>query len=239
MKKSTSKTIYVVHGWAYSIDGWQPTVKLLKEEGFQLRFLKVPGLTKPSKKVWSIDGYVEWLSGELQNVEQPIVLAHSNGGRICLNFCLKHPQKIRHLILLNSAGVPPTVTKNIYLLLMRTLAKVFGFLKKNKFIKKMVYKILRVQDYSEATSNMKKTLGNMLTSDIQLAQKLMEIKTPISLVWGKNDKVTPPAEGFFLHETLGNSVGFYSLEEAGHVPYAHHPDLLVKAILEIWQKHDF
>ena len=237
-KRLKPRIIYVVHGWAYKLDGWQPTVELLKESGLQLEFLKVPGLTQPSKKVWTMDDYTRWLAKELAEVEKPLVLAHSNGGRICLNFCLKQPQKIGRLILLNSAGVPPTVTKNIYLLVVRTLAKVFGFLKKNKTIRRVVYKILRVSDYSQATPNMRQTLGNMLASDAALVPKLMEIQTPVSFIWGQDDKVTPLSEGFFLYENLGNAVSFYLLEEAGHIPYAHHPDALVEAILKIWREYD-
>ena len=104
-KKPQAKiTLYIVHGWSYQLDAWQPTLDLLKKHQVEICLFKIPGLTKPSRQVWDVDGYVSWLAKQLKSAKKPIVLAHSNGGRLMLNFCWKYPDKLRHLILLNSAG---------------------------------------------------------------------------------------------------------------------------------------
>ena len=101
--KKTSKTLYIIHGWAYSVEPWQKTLKLLKEKGIKYKMLHVPGLTEPSEKIWTIEEYVEWANKNIP--EGSIALGHSNGGRILLNLCSKTPEKLSHLILLDSAGV--------------------------------------------------------------------------------------------------------------------------------------
>ena len=45
------KTLYIIHGWAYSIEPWQQTVDWLRENGVDVKQLRVPGLTEPSDEV--------------------------------------------------------------------------------------------------------------------------------------------------------------------------------------------
>src|SRR5258708_2716678 len=98
------KKIYIIHGWSYSTNRWQPTIKLLKEKGWNPIMLNVPGLTAESDTVWTLDQYVEWLKDQLGD-QKAILMGNSNGGRISLAFAAKYPQKLRYLILVDSAGI--------------------------------------------------------------------------------------------------------------------------------------
>ena len=229
-------TLVIVHGWTYSVANWQPTLKKLRAAGLSVKLLKVPGLTKPSQQVWTVTAYVDWLAEALSKLDKPVALGHSNGGRLLLHFCQRQPQHLKHLILLNSAGVPPTVTKNLYLLLVRTLAKIFGWLKRFEVMRRLVHRLLRVQDYSQAPPHMRQTLQNMLAADANLVQNLSAIQTPVSLIWGQEDKITPVSQGLFFYDNLPNVTDFYLLEGAGHAPYAHDREALVEVILKIWRR---
>ena len=80
-----SKELYIIHGWTYSIEPWTSVVSILRSKGVIVHQLRVPGLTSDSDEVWNIEGYVQWLHDQLQGVDRPMVLGHSNGGRIALN----------------------------------------------------------------------------------------------------------------------------------------------------------
>ena len=74
------KELYVIHGWTYTVSPWDKTIALLKEQGITIKMLHVPGLTEPSKKVWTIEEYAKWAD---QNIpDGAVALGHSNGGRI-------------------------------------------------------------------------------------------------------------------------------------------------------------
>ena len=243
MKKKTSSstlkftsTLYIVHGWAYSLDPWQKTLQGLKKNGVKFKLLKVPGLTKPSQKVWSIDDYVAWLDKEFKSVKNLVVLGHSNGGRLLLNYCLQKPTRVKHLILLNSAGVLPTAKQRRRHRFLKQLSKSLGFLKKIKILRKLVHRILRLQDYQKAAPNMKATLHNMLISDRHLSANYRKIKAPVSLIWGEDDQVTPLRQALRLNSQLPNVKSFKVLKGVRHAPYATHPRILVEAILDILQK---
>ncbi len=67
------KKIFIIHGWTYALDKWDEVCRDLRAHDVEPVLLKVPGLTTPSSKIWDIDGYVEWLNGELKGEAHPTV----------------------------------------------------------------------------------------------------------------------------------------------------------------------
>lgn len=227
------KKLYIIHGWAYSIEPWQKTVDVLKYRGIEVVQLRVPGLTTPSDEVWTIDGYVEWLRTQLAGEVQPAVLGHSNGGRIALNYLAKYPDSLGHLILLNSAGVyvhPSGVS--LKRRIFKGLAKSLAPLKHVPLLKKIVYRLLK-SDYNHAPDNMKKTLHNMLESDKNL--HMDNIQTPTSILWGKQDATTPIGMGRKMQQLLPNAE-IKEFDDWKHAPYITHPEQLAEEIVQIMER---
>jgi pimeloyl-ACP methyl ester carboxylesterase len=220
--------LYIVHGWSYTIEPWRTTLGLLRETGLKVKVLKVPGLTEPSDKVYTIDDYVEWVDKEIP--EGAIALGHSNGGRILLNLCAKKPDKLKYLILLDSAGIyEPSAKKKI----VASLAKIGKPLKKIPALDKVFHKITGTTDYSRAPENMKITLSNMLESDKNL--KFDTITTKTYILWGKKDTVTPPRQATKIYEGLPNAeLKFYA--RWTHAPYISNPEELAKALITLVER---
>ncbi|MBR2725049.1 alpha/beta hydrolase [Candidatus Saccharibacteria bacterium] len=214
--------LYIVHGWTYTVSPWKRTVELLREEGISVKLLRVPGLTEPSDKVFTIDDYADWADEEIP--EGAIALGHSNGGRILLNLCAKNPDKLKYLILLDAAGIyEPTMKKKI----VAGLAKMGKPFKKIKIIDKAFHKITGSTDYSRAPENMKKTLANMIESDKNL--DLTKVETKTFILWGKKDTTTPPRQATEMYEKLPNAeLKFYA--NWTHAPYISNPDDLARAL---------
>lgn len=216
------KDLYIIHGWTYTVEPWKKTLEILKEKGIKVEMLNVPGLTSESKKVWGIDDYVKWANKNIP--DGAVALGHSNGGRILLNLCSENPEKLKKLILLDSAGVYEKSRKRDFL---RKISKLGAPLKKSKFLSKVFHKLIGASDYSHAPENMKKTLSNMLDSDKNL--KLEKVSTPTIILWGEEDTVTPPRQAKILNEKLKNSkLKFY--KNWNHAPYISSPSELASAI---------
>ena len=223
MSKTSHQTLYIIHGWTYSVEPWARTLELLQEAGVTVKMLHVPGLTAPSSKVWTIEDYVAWADKQIPN--GAIALGHSNGGRILLNLCAKSPKKLRHLILLSSAGVyEPSKKRNF----LRKLSKLAAPLKKLPLLRKIFHKLIGASDYSRAPENMKRTLANMLDSDKSLA--LENVTTPATILWGAADTVTPPRQARILHAKLEHSTLEFH-QDWTHAPYIADPSGLTEAIL--------
>lgn len=151
------KEIYIIHGWTYTIEPWTSVVSILRSKGVTVHQLRVPGLTTDSTAVWTIEYYVAWLYKQLEGSKQPIVLGHSNGGRIALNYLKTNPGGFGKLILLNSAGINVDDQKiSLKRRVFKLGAKVLKPLKYIPIVRKVVYRLIGGSDYDNAPKNMKK-----------------------------------------------------------------------------------
>ena len=221
-KPSKNNDLYIIHGWTYTVEPWKATLDMLKKEGFKIKMLHVPGLTEPSKKEFKIADYMKWADEQIP--DGAVALGHSNGGRILLNLCASKPEKLKHLILLDSAGVyEPSRKKQ----LVEKIAKIGRPLKKIPLVNKAFHKVTGTTDYSHAPENMKKTLVNMLESDKDL--DFSKVTTPVYMLWGKKDTTTPPRQATSMYEKLPNAeLKFYA--NWTHAPYIADPEGLARAL---------
>ncbi len=222
------KKLYIIHGWTYTTDPWKRTIAFLKQYGITVEMLHVPGLTEPSKKVWTIEDYVKWANKNIP--DGAIALGHSNGGRILLNLCAEKPEKLKHLILLDAAGIYEVSKKRD---LARTMSKKLAPLKKIKPLKKVVHKLLGASDYDHAPENMKQTLANMLDSDKSL--DVSQVKTPATIIWGEQDNVTPPRQAIEMHKKIEGST-LILRKNWNHAPYISDPEGLARTIYAVLKK---
>lgn len=226
-EKGAGKTmeLYIIHGWTYTVEPWRTTVGILREAGVNVKMLPVPGLTEPSKKTFTIDDYAKWADQRIP--AGAIALGHSNGGRILLNLCAKKPEKLKYLILLDSAGIyEPSMRKRV----VERIAKIGKPLKKIPVIDKAFHRVTGSTDYSKAPENMKVTLANMLASDKDL--DFTKVATKTFILWGKKDTVTPPRQATAMYEKLPNAeLKFYA--KWTHAPYISDPEGLARALITL------
>ncbi len=210
--------VFIIHGWSYNLDKWQAILPELEKRGLQPVMLQVPGLTEPSDKVWDIDDYVEWLNDKLKSETSPVVIGHSNGGRIALAYTQKNPGKLKQLILIDSAGLAnSSKLRTTKLKVLYIISKLGKPIKNLPLLKKVYYKIIGAQDYRKAPPNMRATMQNMLNADKTI--ELTKIKLPITMIWGREDKITPLKDGQKMHKLLTGSK-LHVIDGARHAPQA-------------------
>lgn len=223
----TKPKLYIIHGWTYTTAPWEKTIASLGKLGLKVEMLHVPGLTASSSKVWTIEDYVRWADRNIP--DGAVALGHSNGGRILMNLCVTKPEKLSHLILLDSAGVYEAPSKRD---LARTVSKKLGFLGNIPGLAKIWQKLSGLSNQTKGPANMRKTLTNMLDGDKKL--DISKIKVPTSILWGGNDTVTPPRQAETIHQKIAGS----SLEifpNWTHAPYISHPAELAKSIFRVYK----
>ncbi len=222
--------VYILHGWAYSTEKWQPFIDALKSGGCDPVMLKVPGLTTESDAIWDVPKYVDWINKQTIKETRPFVLmGHSNGGRLGIAFAAKYPKRLQHLILLDSAGIyhdePLLQLKRM---LLGKVAKAGKKLTSSAKLRAALYKIARAQDYHQASPNMRETMINMHEADKQLPVE--SVKTPTTIIWGREDKITPQADGELLLKRIPTS-RLHIVEGARHTPVYTHPEEVGRIVL--------
>lgn len=225
---SLDTNLYILHGWTTSIEKWKPFLSTLENTGITPVFLKIPGLTTPITKPWTISDYVKWLDKEIPAGKRVSLLGHSNGGRIILSFALKYPERVEQLFLVDSAGI---YHNDFYTKTKRGLFKVASVIGKSvtssEKARKLFYKVVRERDYQEATPLMRETMKNLISVD--LAPQLQKIKVPVTIIWGKNDLTTPFTDAMAMVNELPNSK-LFPIENASHSPQFTHTQEVVDIV---------
>lgn len=222
--------MYILHGWTYNLSKWNPFLSLLRSKGLNPYLLPIPGLTDKINKPWNIDNYVDWLLGKIGKEKKIILIGHSNGGRIALNFSIKYPEKVAKLILIDSAGI---YHDDIFIRLKREgfslLAKIGKKIIPLDGARKLLYFLSREKDYRTANPIMKKTMINLIQSDKTL--NLSKITTPTTIIWGKNDSITPIFDGKLMNQQINNSK-LYIIDTAKHSPQFTHQKEVVGIVIQ-------
>ncbi len=221
--------IYILHGWTYTTEKWNPFLDELKKKNIDFEFLKIPGLTAPIEKVWYMSDYTAWLKDKI--ISEPVaLLGHSNGGRIALAFTNAYPEKVSQLFLLDSAGlIHNDIFSKSKRAVFKSAAKIGKAFLNSEKAKKILYRLAREEDYKNAPPIMKKTMENLISLNIQPILK--DIKTPTVIIWGKNDKVTPFSDSAIFKRELPHSKLFL-IESARHSPMFTHVKEVVKIVSE-------
>lgn len=221
--------IYILHGWAYNLDKWKRFETELKKTGLNPIFLKIPGLTQKTDQVWDIGKYSDWLLDQLRFEKKGVILlGHSNGGRIAAYFSSQHPERVKKLILIDSAGI---YHKELLLQLKRfffkSIATIGRKLTKSPAFEKFLYFLARGKDYFNAKPTMRKTMINLIKHD--LTPFLSKISAPTLIIWGREDKITPLNDGLLIHKLIKNSK-LKVINGARHSPFYTHPKEVAETV---------
>lgn len=240
--------VILTHGLAASLHDWDDLLPELSASGFAGYALDLFGHGESVKPVDHneytfesvFDHFSAWIDS-LQINEPMILVGHSLGGGLCLQYTLRFPERVRALVLVNPfydvEQLPPVmqfVYRNQLLntgLIHHTpyrLFRIFVDISSTNFnIGQRELHVLpdhirhqTALDFSRASSgiyNIPYTLPS-LTSDLR------RIQQPTLLVWGKRDQ-TLAAESFpRIGELLPNVLASHTLPICGHVPHQCHPD---------------
>jgi pimeloyl-ACP methyl ester carboxylesterase len=223
------KKIFILHGWTYSTEKWQPFIKSLNRQGFEVVLLKIPGLTEKIDRVWDLDDYVDWLKKTLKKEREIILIGHSNGGRIALAYASKKPSNLERLILIDSAGIYHNdlgikLKRSIF----RTAAKIGKKITNSEKLRGVLYNATRETDYKDAPVEVRQTMANLISTDLTNVLKGVEVKT--TLIWGRDDSATPLRDGRIMQKLLRNSK--IHVLDARHSPMFTNTEEVVQIILE-------
>ncbi|GAC1396279.1 MAG: alpha/beta hydrolase [Sediminibacterium sp.] len=153
------------------------------------------------------------------------LLGNSLGGHVALLHILKHPEKIRSLILTGSSGLFENGMGDSY-----PKRGDYEYIKKKTqvtFYDPATATKELVDEVFEITNNRIKVIKiiALAKSAIRnnLGEELSQIKQPTLLIWGNNDSITPPFVGREFNRLIPNSE-LYLVDKCGHAPMMEVPD---------------
>lgn len=162
---------------------------------------------------------------ELKGYDHIHLLGNSLGGHVALVHVLKHPGKIRSLILTGSSGLFENGMGDSY-----PRRGDYEYIKKKTEVTfydpKTATKEL-VDEVFEITRNRIKIIKiiALAKSAIRhnLGEELNNIKQPTLLIWGNNDTITPPFVAREFNRLLPHSE-LHFIDKCGHAPMMEQPE---------------
>jgi len=161
-------------------------------------------------------------SRDLKNVH---LLGNSLGGHVALIHVLKHPERIKSLILTGSSGLFENGMGDSYpkrgdyeYIKNKTELTFYDPKTATKELVDEVYAIINnrikaIKIISLAKSAIRNNLG----------EELNQIKQPTLLIWGNNDNITPPFVAREFNRLIPNSE-LHFVDKCGHAPMMEVPD---------------
>ena len=162
---------------------------------------------------------------EHYNYRNVHLLGNSLGGHVALIHVLKHPERIKSIILTGSSGLFESGMGDTY-----PKRGDYEYIKKKTeltfYDPKIASKEL-VDEVYEIVNNRLKALKiiSLAKSAIRnnLGEELNQIKQPTLLIWGNNDSITPPFVGREFQRLIPNSE-LHFVDKCGHAPMMEVPD---------------
>lgn len=161
---------------------------------------------------------------EHRNYQNVHLLGNSLGGHVALVHVLKHPERIKSLILTGSSGLFENGMGDSYpkrgdyeYIRKKTEITFYDPKTASKELVDEVYEIVNsrikaIKIIALAKSAIRNNLGD----------ELNQIKQPTLLIWGNNDTITPPFVGREFHKLIPNSE-LHFIDKCGHAPMMEVP----------------
>ena len=193
--------------------GYKVIVPMLPLFDLDILHTTVGGLAKYVHKFIETMGY--------QNIH---LLGNSLGGHVALVHVLKHPERIKSLILTGSSGLFENGMGDSY-----PRRGDYEYIKKKTevtFYDPAMATDELVDEVFEITRNRLKVIKiiALAKSAIRhnLGEELNNIKQPTLLIWGNNDTITPPFVAREFHRLIPGSE-LHFIDKCGHAPMMEQP----------------
>lgn len=216
----------LMHGWGSD----HSTLALFERVGreqHEVYNIDLPGFGKSEEPptAWGVEEYTEMLEEFVRklNIERPILLGHSFGGRVAILFSSRN--EIERLILVDAAGIKPRHSLKYYLKVYpykfakNVYPLILGRKKADKIIERMRSKSGSI-DYRNSSPMMRQVMVKVVNEDLR--RHLSSITAPALLLWGENDTATPMRDAHLMNRLLKNST-LVSFPGAGHYSFLDNP----------------
>lgn len=238
-----NNTILILPGWGNTRPTFKYLINNLSRDN-QVYIIDVPcfGKSRIKEEDLSIYDYASSIREliEHEKIKNPIILAHSFGGRIATLLSGYYKDNIKKLILIDAAGIKEKVKiskiiKKYTYKLLKKLGNILPLKLRYKF-HRALFKKYSSNDYYTLPNNMKKTFQNIVNTD--LSNYIKYIKTNTLILWGEKDNATSLKDAYKFKKKIKNSE-LIILKNASHFSYLDYPKTSFDIINTfINEKHD-
>jgi pimeloyl-ACP methyl ester carboxylesterase len=230
-------TLVLIHGSNASLYTWEPWAKRLSDR-FRVITLDLPGhgLTGAVPNGdYTQEGMVKFIDevAAILGLQRFAIGGNSMGGRASVLFTIKHPERVTHLVLVDSGGLPtkqvePTPLAyrlmgipiaNRLLLHITPRSLVVDGLNSAIVHKDIITDemIDRYWDFIRMDGTREATIIRSRIRDKRIRDDIPNVKTPTLILWGEDDRTIPVEAAYAFHAAIAGSE-LIVYPKTGHIP---------------------
>ena len=232
------EVLLLLHGLMGALSNWTEVVTEFKKDYRViiplLPLYDLPLLTTGVKSLAKfVHKFIKYKG--LQNVT---VLGNSLGGHVGLIYTLSHQEDVKALVLTGSSGLYENAfggsfpRRESYDFIKEKVE--FTFFDPATATKELVDEVYQIVNdrvkVIKILAMAKSAIRHNMSKDIH------KIKVPVCLIWGKNDRITPPDVAIEFNELLPDSE-LYWVDECGHAPMMEQPEKFNVYLKQFLDKH--
>ena len=239
--------VILLHGSGGEGARWMPTIQGLATE-FRVIAPDQIGWGASDKPMTIYHGgvFAEFLARFMKEIGVPkaTLIGQSMGAGVALQMAVKYPQMVERMVLVNGGGFtspndpPPVGAPDWH---ARQIANAGTLAESREYLEKLYYNHTLISDELVEHNLILRLRSAYTAESVQTANarglgglseaEVRGIKTPTLLVWGANDKLSPPVNADKLNAAISGSRKVL-IDKAGHYPFIEHPDQFNAAVRE-------
>lgn len=232
------QAVILLHGLFGNLAMWKSTVDALKST-CKVVIPRLPVFDLPfqhnnlESQVNALHEFLTW--NKLRDV---ILVGHAMGGQLALMYACHHPGNTQKVVLTGSAGFFENSA-----FMEENLSGLNDFEEVHAKAQEAFFKsevpVGLVEDMYATIKNISKptTLYSRTQSshNRSVESLLNKLDHPVLLLWGLEDRITPPEVAFHFHDFLLNSEIRF-INECGHVPMVDQPEKFNQSLVQFINK---
>jgi pimeloyl-ACP methyl ester carboxylesterase len=220
------ETLVLLHGLMGELSNWEPVIDHFKEHYHILvPILPIYELPILTLGVKSLSKYVHRFL-KFKKLGQVVLIGNSLGGHVGLVFTAAHQEYVKALVLTGSSGLYENAfggsfpRRESYDYIKEKVE--FTFYDPATATKDLVDEVFKTVNERSKVIRILALAKSAIRHN--MSKELSRITIPVSLIWGKQDKVTPPEVADEFHQLLPNSELNW-VDICGHAPMMERPEI--------------
>jgi len=219
------ETLLLLHGLFGALSNWDGVISAFSGR-YRVVIPVMPIYEMPIREA-GLEGLVAFIERFIafRELSDLTLLGNSLGGHVGLLYTLKHPDRVKRLVLTGSSGLFENSMggsypkRGSYEYIAERVAYTF-------YDPKVATKEL-IDEVFEITNSIPKCMRIVAIAKSaqrnNVAKELHRIAVPTLLIWGLNDTITPPEVGHEFNRLIADSE-LHFIDQCCHAPMMEHPE---------------
>jgi len=229
------QAIVILHGLMGALSNFDSTFNYFSNKGYKVLIPELPLYSLPLLRT-NVKNLAKFLKDfiEYKKLGKVVILGNSLGGHIVLYFTKHYPEKVEALVLTGSSGLYENSMGDSYP--KRGDRSYVTKKAQDVFYDPAIATEELIDDVYEVINNRNSLIKTLAIAKSairhNMAKDLPKMNQPTCLIWGRQDKVTPPQVAVDFDKLLPNSDLFW-IDKCGHVPMMERPEEF-NSVLATW-----